>query len=322
MKDALTQATNLFSEAESIALVLHTKPDADTIASSCAFYLALKKIGKKVNMVCAEEIPPAFQFLPAAKEIKNDFLAGDFDLVVAIDCGDLKRTGFPERMKIFTSVKKNVINIDHHKRSDFQKKANINLIDETAPAAGEIVFKIIKLLKIALDRQIATCLLASLYFDTGGFRHQNTGERALNLASELLMAGAELKKIVEHISFEKSVNDLKLWGKALSRAEKNQKGIVISYLTRNDLSECHVDEEALKGIVNLLNSVKGGKVAILFWETEDGFVRASLRSEGQVDVSKIAVHFGGGGQRNAAGFSVEGRLKEMEKGCKIITIDE
>lgn len=317
MKDALQKAVAAFLEAESVVLVLHAKPDPDTIASSSAFYLALKKINKKVVMVCAEKIPLAFHFLPGVKEIKNDFLAGDFDLVVAIDCGDLRRTGFPERMASFSRLKKNVINIDHHRKNDFCKKANINVLDESAAAAGEIVFQIIKGLKISINREIATCLLASLYFDTGGFRHVNVNERTLNLASELLLAGGELKKIVDNIGPSKSVADLKLWGKALSRAKNNKDGIVVSFLTRADLLECGASEEAVKGIVNLLNSAKGGRAAILFWETNDGFVRASLRSDGKVDVAKIAAQFDGGGQKTGAGFSIKGRLKISEKGCRI-----
>jgi phosphoesterase RecJ-like protein len=300
---------------ERFLLVIHENPDGDTLATSLAMQIALKKLGKDVQIVSKDPIPKPFAFLPEVKTIKHDFLIGDYDVVIVLDCGDLKRTGFPDRLKQFARQKKRLINIDHHPKNDLHKIASINLFDEDAAAVSEIVYNIFRLLHISLDKNIATCLLTSLYTDTGGFKHPTTTQQSLEYAAAWMAAGARLKMITKNISLNKSVAALKLWGVALSRVRKNSFGLVTSYITLHDIEDNGASDNDISGIVNLINSIPGSKAAVLLSETRDGCVKASLRTESdKIDVSKLAVIFGGGGHRKASGFTIPGRLDQQENG--------
>lgn len=296
---------------EKFLLMIHEEPDGDTLAASVAMYLALKKMSKKVWMVCKDDIPKPFLFLPKIECIKKDILFGDFEVIIVIDCGDLKRTGFSERLKKFAKVFKNLVNIDHHPKNDLWKIANINIVDQKASSASEIVWQILKKIPVEANGEIATAILTGIYTDTGGFKHSNTTAVTLEVASELLNYGARLKTITRNVALNKSVPALKLWGIALLRLHKNQNfQIVSSVITREDLKTCGATYYDIAGVVNLINSIPDAKVAILFFETPEGLIRASLRTEkDDVDVSRIAKLFGGGGHKKAAGFNIQAQLK-------------
>ncbi len=317
--ETIEKILNLIKRYERFLIVIHQFPDGDTLATSLGLAMALKKINKYVLCVCKDVIPLPFQFLPNTKDIKSDFLVGDFDVVVVIDCGDLKRTGFPDRLKQFARYKKRLINIDHHPKNDLHKIANHNLIDHEAAAASEIVYHLLRLLHISLDKNIATCFLTALYTDTGGFKHSNTTPRSLENAAIWMAAGARLKLITKNVSLNRSVAALKLWGIALSRVHKNSMGLVASFVTQQDLLDNGANENDLGGIVNLINSIPGVKAAILLSETADGHIKASLRTESdRIDVSRLAMLLGGGGHRKASGFIIPGRLKERSTGQWVI----
>lgn len=296
---------------QNFLLMIHEDPDGDTLAATVAIYLVLKSFGKNVSMVCKDPVPGPFLFLSETKNIQEDILFGDFEVIIIVDCGDLKRTGFAERLKKFSRVTKNLINIDHHPKNDLWKIANINLVDQKVSSASEIVWQLIKKLDAVLTKQIVTAILTGIYTDTGGFRHSNTTPETLKICSELLNYGARLKDITKNVALNKSVASLKLWGVALSRIHKHTDlEFVSSVITRNDLRLCGADYSDLAGVVNLMNAIPDSKAAILFFETPEGQIRASLRTEkDNVDVSKIAKLFGGGGHKKAAGFCISADLK-------------
>lgn len=296
---------------EKILLMIHEEPDGDTLAATAAFYIGLRSFKKNVSMVCIDEIPKPFLFLPEIDKVQKDILFGDYEVIIVIDCGDLRRTGFPERLKKFAKVFKNLINIDHHPKNDLWKIANLNIVDQQASSASEIVWEILKKLQVNLNRDIATAILTGIYTDTGGFKHSNTSPRTLEIASELLSYGAKLKTITRNVSLNKSIAALKLWGVVLSRLHKNQNlEIVTSVVTCKDLENCQASYHDLAGVVNLMNAIPDSKAAILFFETPEGSIRASLRTErDNVDIAKIARLFGGGGHKKAAGFTIEAKLK-------------
>lgn len=303
-----------------ILLMIHEEPDGDTLAATVASFLSLRSLKKDVAMVCKDPIPKPFLFLSASDQIQKDILFGDFEIIIIIDCGDLKRTGFAERLKKFAKSHKNLINIDHHPKNDLWKIANLNLVDQKASSASEIVWQIIKKLDIKITRDIATAILTGIYTDTGGFKHSNTTPETLKVASELLNYGAELKKITKNVALNKSVASMRLWGIALSRLRKNETlAIVSSVITREDLKACGATDYDLAGIVNLINVIPEAKAAILFYETADNGIRASLRTEkDEVDVSRIAKLFGGGGHKKAAGFTIAAELKMNGKEWEIV----
>lgn len=304
---------------QNFLLMIHEDPDGDTLAATIAIFWALKKIGKNTAMVCKDPVPKPFVFLPGTSKIKPDILFGDYEVIIIVDCGDLKRTGFPDRLKKFARISKNLINIDHHPKNDLWKIANLNLVDQNASSASEMVWEIFKKMEIAIDKDIATALLMGIYTDTGGFKHSNTTPKTLEIASELLNFGAKLKLIRQNVTLNKSVAAMRLWGIALSRIHKNQEfQIVSSVINKKDLIECNATLADLAGVVNLMNAIPDSNAAILFYETEDGLIRASLRTEKEnVDVSKIAKLFGGGGHKKAAGFTINAELSFTKTGWEI-----
>lgn len=304
------QVISLINQAEKILLLTHENPDGDAVGSILGFKLALERIGKSIDCYCHDPIPWLFLFLPQAQTIKQDFLLGDYDLVIILDCGDLRRTGFSDRIKEFSKHKQKILNIDHHPKNDLHRIAKYNLVDYQASSTSEILFQIINQMRIRIDKNIALCLLCGLYTDTGSFKHSNTTPKVLEIASTLLKKGARLKQITDNIINAKSVRALKLWGVALSRIRFNNKyGFASTIITENDLKNCEATKEDLGGVVNVINSIPDSRAAILLYQIEPDKIKASLRTESdKVNVSKLARYFGGGGLRKASGFTIDGRL--------------
>lgn len=307
--------------SEKILLIIHENPDGDTLAAASAIFQVLIHLGKDPAMVCKDPVPRPFLFLPEIDKIHHDLLFGDFEIILVIDCGDLRRTGFAERLKKFSRTNKKIlINIDHHPKNDLHKIANFNLVDHQVSSTSEIVYELLRKMAVVFDKDIATALLTGLYTDTGGFKHANTSAKTLEIAAELLRAGGRIKTITKNVSLNKTVPTMKLWGLVLNRLRCNHTlKIVSSVVTRQDLALCQACEEDLAGVVNLINSVSDSSAAILFYETIDGKIRASLRTESdKVDVSRLAAIFGGGGHKRASGFTIDGHLKITNHAWEIV----
>lgn len=301
----LNKLKNYLNRCNNVLILLHQSPDGDTISSSLALKTYLERIGKKADLAVNDEIPRVFEFLLNEVEIKKDFLLGDYDLIIAVDCGDVARTGFPARLEQISKTKP-LINIDHHLRNNLHKIAALNLVDESAAATAEIIFELLVAFGAKIDSKIATYILAGIYYDTGGFQHSNVTERTLKIVSECIRCGGRMTLVAKHISASKKTAGLKLWGIALKRMRVKANGVVYTYLKSQDLNEVGALAEDASGIVNLINTVPGSRVALLLIETPDGKIKASLRSENdRVDVSALARLFGGGGHRKAAGFTIE-----------------
>ncbi|HPM27626.1 MAG TPA: bifunctional oligoribonuclease/PAP phosphatase NrnA [bacterium] len=309
----LERVIGALNKASSILILFHESPDGDAVASSLALGMALEQKKKKVDYICRDPIPKVFSFLPGIEKIRKDCLLGDYDIVCTVDCGDVRRTGFAERVKEY-SKHRTLINIDHHLKNDLHKIATINFTNDKVAASAELVFEIIKALNAKMNRDMATLVLTGLYTDTGGFQHSNTCPRVYALASRLMSYGARLNKISQNIALNKRLSCLKLWGLALSRIKKNSYGIVTSYVTSADFEKFGANLDDLAGVVNIINSTPNAKATILFAEQGDGTIKASIRTESNViDICKIARLFGGGGHKKAAGFTLKGRIIDGKK---------
>lgn len=315
----IDDVTLAIKKAKNILILTHENPDGDALGSSLGFKMALNKLGKKVSCFCSDSVPAPFAFLPQSETIKNDFLLGDFDLIIILDCGDSRRTGFSDRIKNFSKYKNKIINIDHHPKNDLHRIANINFVDYNASSTAEIVYQIIKSLSVFIDKDIALALLCGLYTDTGSFKHSNTTTKTLQIASELLRRGARLKKITDNVINNKSVSGLRLWGIALSRLQFNDRyKIASSAVTLEDIKSCDATKEDAAGIVNMINNIPGTKLSIFMYQSEDGIIKGSLRTEeNNINLTKLAKFFGGGGLKKASGFTINGNL-EIKKDNFII----
>lgn len=308
------------SRYEKILLIVHENPDGDTLASASAIYQVLKRLGKSPDIVCKDPVPKPFLFLPAMDKIKNDLLFGDYEVIVVIDCGDLRRTGFDQRLKEFARNKKNLINIDHHSKNDLHKIANLNFVDTTASSTAEIIWQLIEKMGVEIDKNMTTALLTGLYTDTGGFKHSNTSSKTLQISAELMRHGARIKLITQNVSLNKTVPAMKLWGVVLNRLTRHRDlKIVSSVITRHDLIDCGATDDDIAGAVNLINTIPDSTAAVLFYETGDGKIRASLRTENDnIDVARLAAVFGGGGHKKASGFTIDGEIKIEKDSWRIV----
>ncbi len=313
-------AAATLAASERVLVITHEHPDGDAIGSSLALAHALKALGREVQVTCVDPVPLPFQFLPGVEEIRSDCLLGHYDAIVTVDCGDLKRTGMPDRVRAVAKRHRRVINIDHHQRNDLHKLASINYVNTEASSAAELMLPLIEQLGVALSPAIATCLLTGLYNDTGGFKHSNTSIAVLQQAASLMSAGASLKDVAGNVACFRTVPSLRLWGIALSRIQYHPTlKLVTSVITQEDFRVSDAFQEDLAGCVNLINTVPEARATILFYEQADGRIKASVRTEcDAVDVSALANLFGGGGIKKAAGFSFGGRFQARGGGWQII----
>ncbi len=309
----------ILDNGDSFLLIAHEEPDGDAIGAMISFGKYLKSIGKKADMVSKDTVPHFFSFLINGETIASDFLSGDYDAIILIDNGDLKRTGFAERITKAKKKGKLIINIDHHIQNDIWKIADLNIAKTNYSSSCEIIYEIFKEFDYPIDSGTATSLLAGIYYDTGGFQHSNTTKNVLQITSKLLQQGARLKKISKNVGQMRSVNMLKLWGIALNRIRVlNEYGIVYSVLTLEDIKKTGAKEDEISGLVNLINSTAEAKASLLIYESENDTIKGSLRTESEkIDVSRLAKMFGGGGHKKASGFLLSGKIVNTSYGWKI-----
>ena len=307
-------------EYSNFLLIAHERPDGDTIAAILATKIFLESLGKKATAISSQGIPEVFKFLSGWQKIKNDFLIADFDTIILLDNGDLKRTGFLDRLLLAKSNQIPIINIDHHSKNDIWKLAKINIIDENTTSTCEILYDIFSKFGAMIDRDLATMLLTGIYTDTGGFQHSNTTPKTLSITAKLLSRGAKLKQISENVSNSRSVAMLKLWGIALDRIEhRRDLKLIYSIITRRDIEKVNATDQDLAGVVNLISTIPVEAASLLLYELPGGKIKGSLRTESaKIDVSRIAEIFGGGGHKKASGFVIDGRLEKTKEGWKII----
>lgn len=300
-------------------LITHEDPDGDAIGATLSLYYYLVHLGKDVLAVSRDNVPPFFSFLDEHKILKNDFLTGDYEVIILIDNGDLKRTGFAERIKKAKKSGKIIINIDHHPQNDIWKLADINIALPQYSSTSEIIYEILASSGYEINSTVATALLAGVYYDTGGFQHSNTSKKVMDIVSDLLKKGARLKRISKNIAKARSVNMLKLWGIALNRIKiATEFGLAYTVLTQEDIRYTGASEEEISGLVNLINSAAEAEASLLIYESDNGNIKGSLRTESdKVDVSALAKLFGGGGHKKASGFSFGGKIIRKGDGWRI-----
>jgi len=301
--------SELIKKTQNIGLIIHEKPDGDAISSCAALRLALIKLRKNPILICKNSIPENFKFLPGTELVEAKMDIEKLDLIIIVDCGNLSRSGFLEELNHF-SLKKSIINIDHHPKNDVHQISKINIIDYNATATVEIIESILHRLNVSIDKDIATCLLTGLYTDTGGFKHSNTRPNTLLNASKCLKKGAKLRLISDNLTNSRSIKSLKLLGTACMRLKIHQEfKLALSAITQSDFNNTNANSNEVNGIVNYLANLAEVSTVILFFQIDDNLIRATVRNKNdKVDMLKLASIFGGRGQKEASGFTFEGKI--------------
>jgi len=294
-------------------LVTHENPDGDALGSIIATKLALDQLGKDSVMYLYGDapLPTEYSFMPLAdlrRRLPDDWRER---VLIALDCANESRLGpDPEPLEGAPIV----IDIDHH--HDNSRFGGVNLIDPNASSTGEVLRDVFAVLGVELTPDIAEALYIALVTDTGRFQYSNTTAKSLRLAAELVEAGADIHRIFRGVYETVQFAKLKLLARALERAQIYDGGrLVVSYLVRSDFTDIGAAEAYSEGIIDSLRAVEGADMAALIREPprSDGPKRRiSLRSSNdELDVSAIARKSGGGGHRQAAGFSSDDSVEEI-----------
>jgi phosphoesterase RecJ-like protein len=303
--DDVKPVADAIRENDRFLVVTHENPDGDALGSMLATALGLRALGKDVVMYLSGSAPtPAeYRFLDLG-DVERE-LPADLDqrVVLAVDSANERRIG---EENTGVDLAKLVVNVDHH--HDNSRFGDVNLIVAEASSTSEIVRDILGELDVALTPEIAAALYVGLVTDTGRFQYTNTTPKALRLAAELVEAGADVHGIFQHVYETVQFSKLKLLARALERAQLFEGGgLVVSYLLKEDFGAVGAEEPYSEGIIDSLRAVEGSEMVALIREpprNEGPARRISLRSShDEVDVSAIARKLGGGGHRQAAGFS-------------------
>ena len=294
--------------AERFLLVTHENPDGDALGSLVAMHGVLRLLGKdSVMFIAADEFPLPYEYdFFALDGLVTEPPADIGDrVVVFLDCGNIDRNpaipvnGTPLR----------IVNVDHH--HDNTRFGTIDHVVDAASCTAEIVWDLMRGLGVEPTPEIADALYVGLVTDTGKFMYENTGTRAHVMAAELIAAGVDVHDIYRRLYEGMPFGKLQLLRHALENVRRHDDGaITMSRLTVADYRESGAEESYSEGIIDHLRAVDGTKVAVLVRELLDpakaGRAKVSLRSgDGTIDVSAIARAAGGGGHRQAAGFTTD-----------------
>ena len=306
MTDSLSEIRDLLEKAHRVLLVSHVMPDGDTLGSALGLAWALRQRGLEVRLSCADTVPKPLRFMPGSQDYALRSRT-DEEVIFVIDSSDLERIGRVYDAAAFAAVP--VVNIDHHVTN--LCFGNINWVEPKA-ATAELILELVRYLGIPLDARIATCLLTGLVTDTQCFRTHSTTADSLRAAGTLMDAGASLAAIVRAVFNHRSLPMLRLWGQALSNIQCSG-GVLWTEISQDMLHRVGADEEASRGLANFLGTLDDAPVSVVLRELKGGLVDVSLRSSADVDVSKVALAFGGGGHAQAAGCLVKGTLAEVRE---------
>jgi bifunctional oligoribonuclease and PAP phosphatase NrnA len=292
--------------ADRLLLTTHENPDGDALGSLLGMHWVLRQLGKDSLMYMSpDEFPLPWEYrgwtFDGLVGTPPEDVAGR--TIVFLDCGNI------DRMPVdFLKAKGlHVVNIDHH--HDNTRFGTVNLVVPDAACTAQIVFELAKQLGAEITPEIADALYVALVTDTGRFMYENTTAEAHRMAADLIEAGVAPHAVYRRLYEDLPVRRLELLQRALASLERHDGGaLTVGHLTKADFEGTGASETDSEGIVDHLRSVEGTKVAVLvrdlLADDRDGMRKVSLRAtDGMVDVSRIARELGGGGHRQAAGFS-------------------
>jgi phosphoesterase RecJ-like protein len=286
-------------ERRRLVVTSHARPDGDGIGSALACAQILRHLGKDAEVVMHDGVPRIYQSLPFADRVIRSESIPPNDAVIILECDSIKRTQLQGLEDCF------LINIDHHVSG--RSFANVNWIDSSVMATAELIYRMARLAGVPLNSDIATCLYTALMTDTGSFMFEGTNEHTFAIARELALAGADPAHCARNIYFGHSTAKLRLLGAALANLHREE-SLAWIWVTQEQMEQFGAREEDCEGLVNYALSIGDVQVAVFFRELPDGRWRVSLRSKGEVNVSAVAEHFGGGGHKCASGCSLDGPM--------------
>jgi phosphoesterase RecJ-like protein len=307
--DYIQQIRDQILERRRFLITSHARPDGDSIGSQLAMAFALDALGRQVRIVNVDRAPDHYQEFPGLEriEIATRVERPEVDAVIVMECSELGRTGISGLEREY------LINIDHHAGN--QLYGALNWYDDTAAACSEMVFDLIQALGVPLTVEIATHIYLGILTDTGSFHHSNITPRTFDICRQCVEAGVTPAVMARRVFDSNSFGKLKLIGALLDDMELADGGrLAVLRLDDEMLAATGSTHNDTEGLINLPLTAREIQAVVFFKVTQNGQVRVSMRSKYDVDVRKVANEFGGGGHKNAAGFTVRGPLKEIRAG--------
>jgi len=304
------QLADVLRRHASFVLITHVRPDGDAIGSQLALALVLEAMGKRVVCLNEDGLPDNLRFLPGSERILTppaEML--EAEVAVALDTATKPRLG----EKCLAAVRAGLwLNIDHHKSNPGY--GDLNLIDATSPATGEIVYDLVVSQGLPFPAATRDALYVAVSTDTGSFQYSSTTARTYEMAADLVRRGLEVGRINSLTYDSHPYRRIELLRTLLNSLELAGCGRVAHWslrpATRHELKLQPDDSE---GLIDVIRGIDGVVVAVFFEELEDGKVRVSMRSkDARVDVCRVCAAFGGGGHTMAAGIRMSGPLEDAK----------
>ena len=304
------QAMALILPARRIALIAHENPDGDCIGSALGLAHILHEVGKTCVPACADAAPRMLAFLPGIEMLRDTLDDEDFDLVIALDAGELARFGsLYERHRAFLDSA-TILNIDHHISSS--GCGRVNIIDPIAAATAELLVLFQQQAGLPLNRDAALCLLTGLITDTHSFQYTNTTARTMEVAAALLHAGAVPETVVKPVYRTRSLPLMRFQAIVIDNARTSCNGRLIwSQATAATLAASGAQAEMDDNFAGMLRDIEGVQIAAFFKSyDEPAITRLSVRCAAPYSAAAICQRFGGGGHERAAGATLHMPIEE------------
>ncbi len=317
--NTLSEAASWLQGHDNIAILTHVSPDGDALGSALCALKAARALGKRAVVVCQDAVPEYLRVLPGWQEVAAPYpqtaLPFEEKAVWALDCADEKRTGTTHAL---LEKHPDALCIDHHATNPGY--GSVCVVEPHAASTGEILVSLIGELGLSLTREMAVCLYVSIATDTGNFSFGSTTARTFACAAKCMEAGVPIAELSEHLFRSRSQARTRLTGRALDNI-RYENGVAILRLTKKDFAECGATLADTENLVNYGIETQGIRLAMMAIERDAG-TRFSLRGKGEVDVSRIAQRFGGGGHPCAAGATVNLPMDEAIEAVLRAATDE
>lgn len=303
------------STARRVLITTHIRPDGDALGSTAAMALGLRAKGIEARVLLLSHLPSKYAFIyrelgidhfDVEKGWPGDFSLAPYDTLLVVDTGTWSQLpGLKDRLVGWTGKK---LVVDHHLTQE--DWADAKLVVTTAAAAGEIVGNLMKRWNVSFTAPTAKALYLALVADTGWFQFSNTRPATLRLAAELMEAGVDTDQLYQLLYQSERPERVTLQAHAQQSLELlADNRLAVMQVSKQDFLRAHAAQGDTEALINIPLQIGSVLVSLLFNEPmDDGPVRVSLRSKGQVDVARFAQKFGGGGHARAAGLKIDGSL--------------
>lgn len=311
---SIKKAISCIKNHHNFLITTHTNSEGDALGGELAFYRLLKKMGKRAIIINDGDFPPTYAFFPGINKIKKFKKSTrnlKFDCFVALDCASLKRCG---KLADINLRSRPILNIDHHISNEMF--GEINWIKPNSSSCCEMLYELYRELHIPLDKTTAMLLYVGIFTDTGSFHYSNTSALTHSIVAELLKFNLNIVQIYKNIYENIPFKEMQLLIKILPTLSSEFAGKVAYFQIKKELiKNKKLSVDLMEYILTLGRAIQNIEVVVVFRENVDkkNQVRVNFRSQGKVDVNKIARFFGGGGHKAASGCTVKGKIQEVSR---------